>query len=58
MDVRQAPADGAAIVFDGTPEQIAGVLYGGAPLSSVRFDGDEAVAKRFTTLFDFPAKAA
>jgi DNA-binding HxlR family transcriptional regulator len=58
LDVRQATTDGATVVFYVTPEQIAGVLYGGAPLSSVKFDGDEAVAKRFTTLFDFPTKAA
>jgi DNA-binding HxlR family transcriptional regulator len=58
IDVRQAPPDGAAVVFDVTPNEIAGVLYGGAPLDSVRSTGDAAIAKRFTTLFDFPTKAA
>ena len=58
MDVRQAPAEGADVVIDASPEGVAGILYGGAPLESVNISGDMAVAERFTTLFDFPSKAA
>jgi hypothetical protein len=58
MDVRQAPAEGADVVIDASPEGVAGILYGGAPLESVKISGDKAVAERFTTLFDFPSKAA
>ncbi|MDQ3246872.1 MAG: helix-turn-helix transcriptional regulator [Pseudomonadota bacterium] len=42
----------------GPPAAIAGIVYGGAPLSSVETDGDMALAKRFMTLFPLPKKAA
>jgi DNA-binding HxlR family transcriptional regulator len=43
--------------FTGTPPQLAAVVYGGAPLDSIRLEGDIALAKRFVTLFPLPPKA-
>jgi DNA-binding HxlR family transcriptional regulator len=57
LDVRQGVPDGADAVLDSSPAEIAGVLYGGAPLESVKMVGDKMVAERFRTLFDFPTKA-
>lgn len=46
----------ADLVFTGTPEGFAGLLYGGAPLDTVQIDGDRELAGRFVTLFPLPAK--
>jgi len=43
--------------FTGTPPQLAAVIYGGAPLDSIGFEGNAALAKRFATLFPLPPKA-
>ena len=40
-----------------TPEGLAAVIYGGAPLDSIDVEGDMALAKRFVTLFPLPEKA-
>jgi DNA-binding HxlR family transcriptional regulator len=53
---RGEPTD-ADVVFIGTPHQMAGVLYGGAPLESINVEGDTAIARRFVTLFPLPEKA-
>lgn len=58
LAVRQGSVDDAEVVVDATPEQIAGVLYGGAPMEMLSFSGDKALVERFTKLFDFPEKAA
>lgn len=42
----------------GGPAEIAGVVYGGAPLDSIGVEGDIGLAKRFVTLFPLPPKAA
>lgn len=42
----------------GTPEQLAGILYGGAPLDIMHFEGDRSAAERFRSLFHLPPKAA
>lgn len=52
---RDDPED-ADVLFLGEPGQIAGVLYGGAPLESVDVRGDMELAKRFITLFPLPPK--
>lgn len=52
---RGEPAE-ADVVFDGTPNQLAGVLYGGEPLESIGIQGDLALAKRYVTLFPLPPK--
>ena len=43
--------------FTGTPPQLAAVIYGGAPLDSMGFEGNSNLAKRFATLFPLPPKA-
>jgi hypothetical protein len=43
--------------FTGTPPQLAAVIYGGAPLDSMGFEGDVGLAKKFVTLFPLPPKA-
>jgi hypothetical protein len=57
MEVRQGSSEDADVVVESTPDQIAGVLYGGAPLDALTFSGDKAVCERFTKFFDFPDKA-
>ena len=56
IEVSRADPGGADLLFDATPEAIAGILYGGAPLESVAFEGDRALAERFVTLFPLPEK--
>lgn len=43
--------------FTGTPPQLAAVIYGGAPLDSMGFEGNANLANRFATLFPLPPKA-
>jgi hypothetical protein len=45
-----------AVTFIGAPTAIAGVIHGGAPLETIRIEGDEALARRFATLFPLPEK--
>ena len=52
---RGEPAE-ADLVFSGAPGQLAGVLYGGAPLETIGIEGDEALARKYVTLFPLPAK--
>ena len=47
----------ADFTLAGTPTEIAGVVYGGAPLDSIGIEGDIALAERFVTLFPMPPKA-
>lgn len=56
--VARAEPDGADALITGTPEGIAAVVYGGAPTEGLAFAGDEALARRFLTLFTLPPKAA
>ena len=52
---RGEPVD-ADLVFSGAPGQLAGVLYGGAPLETIGIGGDEALARKYVTLFPLPPK--
>ena len=45
------------LTLRGTPSQIAGYVYAGAPLSSIGFEGDEQLAERLPDLFPMPDKA-
>jgi DNA-binding HxlR family transcriptional regulator len=45
-----------AVTFIGAPTAIAGVIHGGAPLETIQIEGDEALARRFATLFPLPEK--
>ncbi|MCH8617081.1 helix-turn-helix transcriptional regulator [Sphingomonas sp. SM33] len=55
--VARAEPENVDFTFTGTPPQLAGVIYGGAPLDSMGFEGDANLAKRFVTLFTLPPKA-
>ena len=46
------------VVMTATPEGLAAVIYGGAPLESMDVDGDLELARRFVRLFPLPDKVA
>jgi len=56
IDVRRDDPEDVDVLFIAEPGQIAGLLYGGAPLETVELRGDMEVAKRFITLFPLPPK--
>ena len=56
IDVRRGPVDGCDFVVAGMPGEVAGLLYGGAPIESASVEGDISAAKRFATLFPLPPK--
>lgn len=56
LRVVRGPIEEADGTVAGTPEQIAGVVYGGLPPEGLAFAGDEALARRFLTLFTLPPK--
>ena len=45
------------LVLRGTPSEIAGYVYAGAPLSSIEVEGDTKLAARLPSLFPMPDKA-
>jgi DNA-binding HxlR family transcriptional regulator len=57
LSVERGPVDGCDTIFTTTPEGLAAVIYGGAPLETIEIEGDMALAKRFVTLFPLPPKA-
>nr|WP_171132611.1 winged helix-turn-helix transcriptional regulator [Sphingomonas sp. ID1715] len=56
--IARGEPDDAALVFSGTPVELAAVVYGGAPLDTIGVEGDGALAARFVTLFPLPDKLA
>ena len=56
LEARRGDPDGVDFVITTSPGELAAVLYGGAPLDSIRIEGDRALAKRFITLFSLPPK--
>jgi len=56
--------EGADVIFTGAPEAIAGAVYGGVPFEALaaagalKIEGDEALARRFATLFPLPPKVS
>jgi DNA-binding HxlR family transcriptional regulator len=46
------------VIMTTTPEELAAVIYGGAPIETIRVEGDLELARRFVTLFPLPDKAA
>lgn len=56
LRVLRGPVEEADAAIIGSPEQIAAVVYGGAPPEGLAFAGDEALARRFLTLFTLPPK--
>jgi DNA-binding HxlR family transcriptional regulator len=58
LDVDRGDADDCDVTFIGSPSEIAAVIHGGAPLETIRIDGDLKLAERFRTLFPLPEKLA
>ena len=58
LDVKRREIGDLDVLFIATPAQLAAVIYGGAPLDTIRVDGDLKLAKRFVTFFPLPPKAA
>jgi len=56
--VKRGPTDGCDVVITCSPEELAAVIYGGAPLESIGVVGDLELARRLTTLFPLPEKVA
>ena len=56
--VARGEAGAGDALFTASPTAIAAVVYGGAPLDSVRIEGNRALAEKFITLFPLPAKVA
>jgi DNA-binding HxlR family transcriptional regulator len=57
LKIERGSAQGCDVVITTTPEGLAAVIYGGAPLDSIGVEGDIALAKKFVTLFPLPPKA-
>ena len=56
--VDRGPITGCDVTFAGTPEGMAGLIYGGAPLDSMQVSGDLDLARCYVTLFPLPDKVA
>jgi DNA-binding HxlR family transcriptional regulator len=46
------------VIMTTTPEGLAAVIYGAAPIETIGVEGHLALARRFVTLFPLPDKAA
>ena len=55
--VGRGEIDDPDLLIRGTPSGIAGYVYAGAPLSSIKVDGDLKLARRLPGLFPMPEKA-
>ena len=58
IDVSRSPIERCDFVVTATADEVAGVLYGGAPIDAIKVEGDLALARRFVTLFPLPPKVA
>jgi DNA-binding HxlR family transcriptional regulator len=58
LSVSRGDIAGCDVVFSGEPTVVAGVVYGGLPLETLRVEGDIDLARRFVDLFELPPKAA
>jgi len=56
VEVERGEATHCDFVLTGQPAELAGVLYGGAPIDAIKVEGDLALARRFVTLFPLPPK--
>lgn len=54
--VMRGVGEGHDVVMTTTPEGLAAVIYGGAPMETIGVEGDLALARRFVTLFPLPDK--
>ena len=46
------------LIIRGSPSDIAGYVYAGAPIASIGIEGDRKLAARLPSLFPMPSKAA
>jgi DNA-binding HxlR family transcriptional regulator len=56
IEVARAPVEQCDAVITAEPTTLAGVVYGGAAFELLQVEGDEALARRFVTLFVLPPK--
>lgn len=58
LHVERRMPEGCDVVMTTTPEGLAAVIYGGAPIETVHPEGDIELARRFVNLFPLPEKVA
>lgn len=56
IKVARGPLDDCDGIITAKPTELAGVVYGGAPLELLGTEGNEAAIRRFVTLFTLPPK--
>ena len=56
VSVVRGPLADCDATFAGTPEGLAAVIYGGAPLETLDVQGNLTLARRYVTLFPLPDK--
>jgi DNA-binding HxlR family transcriptional regulator len=56
LDVKRGEVAGCDVEFIGSSSKVAAVIHGGAPLETIKVEGDMELAKRFVTLFPLPPK--
>jgi DNA-binding HxlR family transcriptional regulator len=56
VDIARGDAAGSDVIFSGSSNDVAAVIHGGAPFSMISVEGDQALARRFVTLFPLPPK--
>lgn len=57
VHIGRGAIEDADLVLHGSPSEIAAYVYTGAPLSSIRFEGDARLAARLPSFFPMPEKA-
>ena len=57
IQIGRGQIDEPDLIIRGTPSQIAGYIYAGAPLSSISVEGDLKLSARLPGLFPMPEKA-
>ena len=58
ISVVREPLSDCDVTFVGTPEGLAAVIYGGAPIDTLDVQGNLTLARRYVTLFPLPEKVA
>ena len=56
--VERMPMRDCDATFTSAPEELAAVLYGGAPIETLAPEGDLALAAHYVTLFPLPDKVS
>jgi DNA-binding HxlR family transcriptional regulator len=57
LEVERGEPGDCDVLFTAAPADLAGVVYGGAPLDTIAVEGDMGLARRFVSLFPLPPKA-